>query len=562
MEQILTERWGHPMIIAAYAHAALSFTGRNTITMRRALHRLLTGSAAALTAAAAVAVPGTPALAAEPAVRLHSPDISVAAPTPKVNPLYAWITVPGEAGGAPAPIAEMTVRVDTADVADIATVTSLDDLEIGEEQSCATSGAVITCTLTGPFDLEPGINLVPLLALQVAAKADAAPDADGKLKFSVRLGDTPAVTTASTVTIGEGVDLAGVISTPRTVAPGANVDTGLRVANAGAKPVKGVVLILLGRDPSLAKDSFGNCRYGFLTVCTFDDELATGTTYELATPMRLKIPADAAAGSTAALVGAWSTPSDFKELIDVAQELDDDVFGPKGTGAAVRLRPVPAKGAAKLSAANQVDTKPENNLLVSEFVVGGSRRPDMAAVGATVTGDPGDKVRIRVGFTNNGPGTLYHSAFANTDPGTHILVPAGVAAVGVDDRCFPMEFDEESEPEDLTGASEYLCMLEGGTTKAKASTLFDFTFQVREEPSAAAGRVTINEELFVDADNLDRDGGNDTAKIAVEISGGSGGGLAVTGANAGLVGAGGAVLLLAGAVGLLLVRRRRVRFTA
>ena len=36
----------------------------------------------------------------------------------------------------------------------------------------------------------------------------------------------------------------------------------------------------------------------------------------------------------------------------------------------------------------------------------------------------------------------------------------------------------------------------------------------------------------------------------------------MTGANAGLIGAGGALLLLAGAVGLLLVRRRRVRFTA
>jgi len=530
--------------------------------MHRALHRLLTGSAAALMAAAAVALPGTPALAADPAVRLHFPDISVVAPAPKVTALYAWITVPDNAGAVPAPIAKMTVRVDTADVADIATVTSLADLEFGEEQTCATSGAVLTCTLDGPFDLAPGTNLVPLIALQVAAKAGAAQDADGKLEFSARLDDAPAVTTTSTVTIGEGVDLAGVISTPRTVAPGANVDAGLRVSNAGAKPVKSVVLILLGLDPSLSKDSFGNCRYGLLTLCTFDDELATGTTYELSTPMRLKIPADAAAGSRAQLIGAWYTPSDFKELIDIAPDLDEDVFGPKGTGAAVRLRPVPAAGAEQRAAANQVDTKPENNALISEFVVSGSRRPDLAAVGATVTGDPGDKVRTRVGFTNNGPGTLYHSAFVNTDPGTHILVPAGVQAVGVDERCFPMEFGDGAEPEDLTGASEYLCMLAGGTTKAKASTLFDFTFQVREQPSTEAGRVTINEEFFVDESPIDRNGSNDTAKIAVKISGGSGGGLPTTGANAGLLGGGGAALLLAGAVGLLLVRRRRVRFTA
>ena len=554
------------MIIAAYDHAALSLTGRTTITMHRALHRLLTGSAAALMAVAAVAVPGTPALAADPAVRLHFPDLSVVAPAPKITPLYAWITVPDQAGDVPAPIAKITVTVDTADVADIATVTSLDDFEVAEEQSCATSGTVITCTLGGPFDLEPGLNLAPLLALQVVAKAGAAQDADGKLEFSARFDDAPAVTTSSTVTIGEGVDLAGVISTARTVAPGANVDAGPRVSNAGAKPVKSVVLILLGLDPSLSKDSFGNCRYGILVICTFDDELATGTTYELSSPLRLKIPADAAAGSRAQVFGGWYTPSDFKEMIDVAPEFDEEAFGPKGTGAAVRLRPVPAQGAAKRAAANQVDTKPGNNATFSEFVVGGSRRPDMAAVGATVAGDPGDKVRTRVGFTNNGPGTLYYSGFTNTDPGTHIVVPAGVEAVAVDERCFPLAFDEGSEPDDpaeaLTGASEYLCVLADGATKPKASTLFDFTFQVREQPSAEAGRVSINEEFFVDEHPIDRDGGNDTAKIAVEISGGSGGGLPVTGANAGLLGAGGAVLLLAGAVGLLLFRRRRVRFTA
>jgi hypothetical protein len=62
--------------------------------MRRALHRLLTGSAAALTAVAALAVPGTPALAADPAVRLHFPDIAVAGSVPKATPLFAWIDVP------------------------------------------------------------------------------------------------------------------------------------------------------------------------------------------------------------------------------------------------------------------------------------------------------------------------------------------------------------------------------------------------------------------------------------------------------------------------------------
>jgi LPXTG-motif cell wall-anchored protein len=532
--------------------------------MRRALHRLLTGSAAALTAVAALAAPGTPALAADPAVRLHFPDLAVAGSSPKATPLFAWIDVPDRPGDAPAAFAKMTVRVDTAGVADLATVVASGDFQLSDEQSCGRSGTVISCTLTGQFELEPGTNLVALLALEVTAKAGAAQDAHGKLAFSARLGDLPEVTTASTVTIGEGVDLAGVISTPRTVAPGANVDAGLRVSNAGTGPVESVVLVMLGWDPSLSPGvGFSNCRYGILTVCTFDDELAAGTTYELTTPMRLKIPADAAAGSRASALGSWYTPGDFQELIDIAPDLNEETLGPKGTGPAVGLRAVPAKAAAR-AAASQVDTDPKNNILVSEFVVGGSRRPDLAAVGATVTGEPGDKVPARVGFVNNGPGTLYHWTFENTDPSTHIVVPAGLKAVGVDERCFPMMFEDGEAPEDfatdLTGASEYLCLLEEGRTKAKASTLFDFTFQVRANPSAAAGRVLINEEIFTEYP-IDRDAGNNRAAIAVQLSGGQGGGLPVTGANAGLLGAGGALLLLAGAAGLLLVRRRRVRFT-
>lgn len=539
--------------------------------MHRALHRLTAGSAAALLAAAALAVPGTPALAAGPAARLTFPDLAVVAPAVKEATLYAWVEMPTKPGVAP--IAKITVRVDTSDVADIATVTVPDDVEIAEEQSCATADAVVTCTLTGPFDLEPGTNLVPLLVAEVAAKAGAAQDADGKLAFSVRFDDAPAITTASTVTIGEGVDLAGVITTARTVAPGTTVDAGVQVNNAGAKPVKNIVLVLQGWDPILSVDSFGNCRYGLVIVCTFDDELATGTTYELAAPMRLKIPADAAAGSRASVIGGWHTASDFKEMTSDLQD-SDEVFGPKGTGPAVGLRAVPAKS-ARQAAASQVDTKLDNNVLRNQFVVGGGRRPDMAAVGALVSGEPGDKVHTRVGFTNNGPGTLYHWTFENTDPATHIYVPAGVEAVQVDGRCIPLAFpagtdpDEDSgdgedgeDDEGRTGASEYLCLPLNTPTKAKTSTLFAFTFQVLDLPSTEPGRVAINEKILNKGDKIDRDASNDTAKIAVEFSGGSGGGLATTGANAGLLGAGGALLLLAGVIGLLLVRRRRIRFTA
>jgi LPXTG-motif cell wall-anchored protein len=130
---------------------------------------------------------------------------------------------------------------------------------------------------------------------------------------------------------------------------------------------------------------------------------------------------------------------------------------------------------------------------------------------------------------------------------------------------FPAGTDPDDINEDLTGATEYVCMLDEGRTVAKASSLFDFTFRLRDDPSAEPGAVIINDESY-NEETIDRNAANDSAKITVASgdggSGGEGGGLPVTGANAGLIGAGGAALLLAGAAGLVLVRRRRVRFTA
>jgi len=537
--------------------------------MRRALSRLLAGSAAALLAAAAVASPAAPAQAADPTLGVHFPDLAVATDDAggKINALMAWIDLPDADAGSQ--IGKFRISVDAAGVSDLATVATFDDLEFAE-QSCERAGTVITCTLGGPFPLTAGPNLILLLAVHVTAKPGAATGATGKLAFTVQADDGPAVSYKSTVEIGDGVDLAAVDTAALTVAPGAVGATDLRVANNGKRPVTGVVLALLGWAEGLVEgEGFSNCTYGLLTVCTFDDVLAPGETYELSTPMRLRMPADAAAGSSAVALGGWYTPSDFREILSVLPGDPDEVpLGTPGKGGRVHLSkraPAASASSSRSAAAAQVDTKPDNNVLISEVVVAGSRKPDLAAVGATVTGSAGDRVHTRIGFRNDGPGTLYHASFDNTEPATHITVPARLRAVTVDSRCVPAadfdfdgdDFDGEAE---TVGAAEYLCLTLDDRTKAKSSVLFAFTFEVLDDASEAAGQVRINEEFFTGGEPLDRDASNDSAKIVVSASG-SGGGLPVTGANAGLAGAAGAALLLAGGLGLLLARRRRVRFT-
>jgi len=533
--------------------------------MRRALYRLLAGSAAALLAAAVVASPAAPAQAAEPALGVHFPDIAVAAGDSggKINALIAWIELPDTA--AESQIGKFRVAVDAAGVSDLATVATFDDLELAD-QSCERAGTVITCTLTGPFPLGAGPNLMLLLAVHVTAKPGAATGATGKLAFTVQADDGPVVSHKSTVEIGDGVDLAAVDTAAVTVAPGAVGAADLRVANNGKLPVKSVVLALFGWAEGLVDGAgFSNCTYGLLTVCTFDDVLAPGETYEFSTPIKVRMPADAAAGSSAMALGSWYTPSDFREILSVLPgDPDDLLLGTPGKGGPVHLSAVApaANASSSRSAAAQVDTKPDNNVLISEVVVAGSRKPDLAAIGATVTGSAGDRVHTRIGYRNDGPGTLHPSIFDNNEPATHVTVPDGLRAVAVDSRCMPAtEFDDDEDETETVGATDYLCLTEDDSTKAKSSVLFAFTFEVLDDASDADGHVRINEESFTGGDFLDRDPGNDSAKIAVSFSG-SGGGLAVTGANAGLAGAAGAALLLAGGLGLLLARRRRVRFTS
>ena len=523
--------------------------------MRRAPHRLLAAAAAALIGMA-VAAPAVPASAAAPELSVHFPDLAVAAGAPgKVAAVMAWVEAPGARK-----ISTITLSADLADLAGIATVAASEDLEVAGDTSCDRAGDTLTCELTGAFLLDGDTRLLPLAVLQVTAARAAVTGATGDLAFTVRADDGPAARSTATVRIGEGVDLAGVDTAPLTLAPGATGSADLRVANHGAAPVDGVVLAMLGWDERLlAGDGFGNCTYGLLTVCTFTDELAPGATYGLSAPVRLRMPADAATGSSATAIGAWYTPADFAELIGALPgEPGEEVLGRPGTGPAVRLTEVAGASAR----AAQVDTNPENNLTISEVTVRGGERTDLAAVGATVTGAPGTTVPARVGFVNRGPGTLYHLSFENTDPATRVTVPAGLEAVEVDDRCMPLGgFDDERAPE------QYLCGTFQDATKAKTSVLFDFTFEIGTAAGKRAGTVAINEEEFTGGPGIDRDPRNDTAAITVAAAagsggGGAGGGLPVTGANGTLLGAAGVVLLLAGAAGVLVARRRRVRFTA
>ena len=539
--------------------------------MPRTAHRLFAGSAAVLTVLAMTSLPAS-AAEAGPSVSLHFPDVAIAADgEAKSSALVGWLK-PGDAAAERAQVGTIRLTVDTADVADFATVVLEDDADSGLDASCGTAGTALKCTLTGPFGVGDEPLMMVLAGLRLAAKPGRTTGDTGKLTFTAQADDGAVSTYSSAVAIGEDVDLEAVEPKPVTVAAGGVATVDLRVSNAGPRPVTGSVLVLAGWSERLRDgDGFSNCTYGLLTVCAFDDVLAPGATYALSESMRLRMPADAAVGSSAATFGVWYTTAEWAEVLSTFP--DEIALGRPGTGGVTHLESL-------VSAAGvpQVDTNFDNNYLFSEIVIGGGRKTDMAAVGATVTGSAGDRVKARVGFVNNGPGTLYHADFSNTDPATHVTVPAGLRAVEVDESCLPLEWlaeDDETEGDfdgdEVAGFPDYLCFADVDRTKAGGRLLFDFTFEVGADSDDAAGQVTINEADLVAGTSIDRNRRNDSAKILVDVtgqgggdagSGGSGGGLPITGAPTGVVAGVGILLLIAGAAGVLLVRRRRIRFTA
>lgn len=534
--------------------------------MPRTLHRLLAGSAAALAAVAGTALPASAAPGGDPSIGLIFPDTTIAVDgAGKTTSVMAWLDVPAGKDGVPTPVRSIRLTVDTADVAGIATVVQDKDEELSPGESCTTAGTVLTCTLTGPFGFDhAGLELLPLAALRLTAKPGVTVGAAGKIALTAQADNGPVATSTAAVRIGEGVDLAAVEAKTQTVAPGARAAADLRVANAGERAVNGSVLVLVGwSDELLDGPGFTNCTYGILLVCTFTDVLAPGKTYALSNPITVKAPGDAAIGSSAYAFGTWFTPADWKEaLAALPSGGGRDLLGKPGTGSATRLQ-----GLTSAAGVPQTDSEPTNNSVVSGFVVGGSRRPDMAAVGATVRGSVGDRVKARVGVANNGPGTLYQWHFDNIDLMTRVVVPAGLRAVEVDDDCYPgLPGDDEGDwsgDDEPVGVSQYVCFPYADRVKAGGRELFDFTFQIDDQAGDAVGSVAINEDDLPPGERIDRDARNDAAKILVDATGGTGGGggLPVTGADTALVAGTGALLLLAGGAGVLLVRRRRLRFT-
>ncbi|CCH18544.1 hypothetical protein [Micromonospora lupini] len=511
---------------------------------------LATASAAAAQPVAAVGAPAQPVAA----LGLYANSAIVAPGGPQ-----KWVALHSLA---PQSLGTYTVRVDRS------AVTAFADVREGEGRStCTTQGPVLTCTVDGAN--EPDQDL---LTLGVTARADAEVGRSGELALTVTAPGVGTATYRSTVSIGEGVDLATASDLELNGTLGSTVGVPLSVTNRGATTARGLVLYLYGFNGMTPGKRYKNCEYTDLDLdnsafaCTFDNSLAPGETLGVDPTFAGTVGADTWAPNLYYNFAYWFTPADWAEF--QSQYRPAAPLGPKGSDPALTLVPADDTSARALG---QTDTRFVNNDTTITLTVAGDQRADVAAVGATVTGAVGTTAAMTVGFANNGPARAGDPGQQGLVVVTSVTLPAGVTAVSVSTSCVDPT-DEQWRP-GKPGARLYECSASGGVARGERMG-FEFGLRI-DRAGSQTGGVALRTRSGP-GPIADLKPANDTAKILINPrgngnggdggngdggGGGDGGSLPITGASTGLIAGLGALLVVLGMGGYLLARRR-TRFDA
>ncbi|GIE35284.1 hypothetical protein Ait01nite_083290 [Actinoplanes italicus] len=327
---------------------------------------------------------------------------------------------------------------------------------------------------------------------------------------------------------------------------GGSAEVPVRIRNSGNKDVTALGLVVAapaGLTPAL---NYSNCEQdpdlgGF--VCVFNDTLAAGGVFSLPenTPLRIKVPAGVAG------------PYDYPVLVAAVGLTDKYVFDFAKRTAGASGRELKLESAASISAKepDAVDDLNEDDNF-SEFTVSVPKTAaDSAAVGGVFKGEAGDDRTVKVGVHNLGPSGTIPPGLAWIQY-AHVKLPTGVLLTTVDMRCIPgtSPTDIDETVTDLSEVTDLICIvLESVPDDGRY--LFTLSAEI-QDAEHKAGSVTV------DGGVQDAKRGNNRAALTVETTGGTGGGLPITGAPAGMVAGGGVVLLAAGLIAFRLARRRRI----
>jgi hypothetical protein len=359
-----------------------------------------------------------------------------------------------------------------------------------------------------------------------------------------RLSDETSIAVVGTSKAGVDIEVDDIADL--TMKPGDTAEVPVKIRNSGNKDVVALGLVVAALDGVTPALNYSNCEKdpdlgGF--VCVFNDTLAAGGVFTLpeSTPLRIKAAAGAAG------------PYDYPVIVAAVGLTDKYVFDFAKRTAGAAGRELKLESVASISAKepDAVEDLNEDDNFTQFTVTLPKTAADSAAVGGVFRGEAGDDRSVKVGVHNLGPSGTIPAGLAWIQY-AHVKLPTGVLLTSVDMRCLPGTSltDIDETVTDLSEVTDLVCLvLESVPDDGRY--LFTLSAEI-QDAEHKAGAVTV------DGGVQDSKSGNDKAALTVETTGGTGGGLPITGAPAGLVAGGGAALLAAGLIAFRLARRRRI----
>jgi hypothetical protein len=399
-----------------------------------------------------------------------------------------------------------------------------------------------TCTIG---DFKPGQRrsvkfTVKPTALDPVKSITLSTSVDGRLSDETSIAVVGTEKAAADIEVDDIADLK--------MKPGDTAEVPVKIRNSGNKDVVALGLVVAAMGGVTPALNYSNCEKdpdlgGF--VCVFNDTLAAGGVFTLpeSTPLRIKAAAGAAG------------PYDYPVIVAAVGLTDKYVFdfAKRTAGAAgreLKLESV-ASVSAKQPEPDAVDDLNEDDNFTQFTVTLPKTAADSAAVGGVFKGEAGDDRSVKVGVHNLGPSGTIPPGLAWIQY-AHVKLPTGVLLTSVDMRCLPGTSltDIDETVTELSEVTDLVCLvLESVPNNDRY--LFTLSAEI-QDAEHEAGSVTV------DGGVQDAKSGNDKAALTVETTGGTGGGLPITGAPAGLVAGGGAALLVAGLLAYRMARRRRI----
>jgi hypothetical protein len=420
------------------------------------------------------------------------------------------------------------------------------------------------------------------IGLHVHPAAGVAVGASGTVKLSLSADGVPTIEHTAKVTIADRVDVADATTVKDASAPVGGV-AGLTfgVRNAGQVTVDETVLELSGFDHSpfipdgLAPEKrYHNCEYYSLSStgstrvrCRFRADLLPGVAYQLSAPLSFRVVSDLPAPSEDQTNYTWITR-------------DDEAFTKAPWEG---WNPGPATGPvlSLVAATSQTGQSNGDNGGRAVVKITGDNHADLSVIGAVVAGEAGATVDVTVALKNAGGARTFGVKGYQPVGYVQVKLPPGTTAVSVPEKCRDWEGDPALADHTCRGPG----LLAGGQAES-----WTFRLRIDEKIADATGTVRLrfpSGELGTDANDsaaivvnpgpgagqqpgggtkptADAKPGASSSPIAggAPESGGGGGELALTGANLIWGGGVGLSLVLLGAAGNWLSRRRRTRFVA